>query len=177
MKSKISIKIIAVLIGISALLVGIFIAKYYQSPPEKNQIQIQETPTVTAENSNQSSTKIETAPVEPAVKQPKVSIWKIAWFVGKWALIIVGIIVGFILLLKILVKIFEWVGKDSRSKSSVGLGLLILCGLLSALYFLPRTQALVFNSWDTISNVGAVFSSIKFLALRRIVMTLTFKVA
>jgi len=154
MKSKIGIKIITIAIGISALLAGIFVTKYYQSSTDKNQSFIQETtmPSV-SENSNQSSTNIETSPTKTTDRQQKFPFWRILWLSLKWTFIIVGIFVGFILLLKILVQAIGWIGKDSHSRSSINLGLIVLFGLLLAIYFLPRSQILLFNSWETSTDV------------------------
>lgn len=151
MKSKIGIKIIAILIGFTALPAGLIAADLLHTPTGGSRNAVQILP-VGGVNSDESTKNIEALKSE-AANRPKPSFWQIFRFVGKWVLVFVGILVGFILLLRILIKIFELAGKGSPGRFSVGLGVVVICGSLCAMYFLPRSQALVFDSWKTIADV------------------------
>ncbi len=68
-------------------------------------------------------------------------------------LIILAAFFGFLILMKVLNTTFDWVRKNNPSRILLSFGLLILFGLFSVIYFLPRSQILIVDSWKTIGKV------------------------
>ena len=162
MKSKIGIKIIAIFIGISALSIGIFVTNYHkQQTPSPNQIAVEQaTPISNTEKSNKPNSQNEQPLTEatssPANQNPQVSLWGLLKLLGIILLVGIGIVIAILVLMVIgsgFAYLFKRLGKDPQNSQGAGLLLIVSLGMLVGMLFLPRSQALVFRSWNAADNV------------------------
>jgi hypothetical protein len=84
----------------------------------------------------------------PPSNNSPIPISRLFWFVGKIALVVVGGLVGFILILNLLGYLFRKATDLTSGSSQKKILTILFVGVFGLVFLLPRSQSLVVKSWN-----------------------------